>query len=72
MTKILDKDEKILADKKVQFKLGQRITFKSPTRDGCIKATRVINGVYNGLPTVRFNGWSEFVIRENEIININN
>jgi hypothetical protein len=53
-----------------QFKQGQKITFKSPTRNGNIKATRVINGTLNGLPTVRFNGWVNFVIRQNEIIKI--
>lgn len=55
----------------MEFTLGQRITFKSPTRDGCIKATRVINGNFRGLPTCRFNGWSQFVIKENEVISIN-
>jgi hypothetical protein len=54
-----------------QFKTGQRITFKSPTRHGNFKATRIINGTFNGLPTVKFNGWPAFVIKENEIININ-
>ena len=53
-----------------QFKIGQRITFKSPTMFGNFKATRIINGTINGLPTVKFNGWS-VVIKENEIININ-
>jgi len=55
----------------MEFKQGQRITFKSPTRSGNIKATRLINGTFNGLPTVRFNGWVNFVIRQNEIIKIN-
>ena len=55
----------------MEFTIGQRITFKSPTRDGCIKATRVINGSFRGLPTCRFNGWSAFVVREHEVININ-
>jgi hypothetical protein len=54
-----------------QFKTGQRITFKSPIRFGNFKATRIINGTFNGLPTVKFNGWPAFVIKENEIININ-
>ncbi len=53
------------------FKTGQKITFKSPTRSGNIKATRIINGTFNGLPTVRFNGWVNFVIRQKEIIKIN-
>ena len=54
----------------MEFKQGKRITFKSPTRNGNIKATRIINGTFNGLPTVRFNGWVNFVIRQNEIIKI--
>ena len=56
--------------KKSEFKKGQRITFKSPTRSGNVKATRIINGTFNSLPTVRFNGWASFVIRRNEIIKI--
>ena len=55
----------------MEFKTGQIITFKSPTRNGNIKAKRIINGTFNGLPTVRFNGWVNFVIRKNEIIEIN-
>ena len=52
------------------FKIGDTITFKSPTRNGNIKATRKINGTFNGLPTVRFNGWAAFVIKQNEIIEV--
>jgi hypothetical protein len=52
------------------FKIGDNITFKSPTRNGNIKATRKINGTFNGLPTVQFNGWSNFVIKQNEILDI--
>ena len=55
----------------MEFKQGQKITFKSPTRDGNVKAIRIVNGTFNGLPTVRFNGWVNFVIRKNEIIKIN-
>ena len=55
----------------MKFKKGQKITFKSPTRSGNLKATRIINGTFNGLPTVRFNGWVNFVIRQKEIIEIN-
>jgi len=55
----------------MEFKQGQKITFKSPTRNGNVKAIRIINGTFNGLPTVRFNGWVNFVIRQNEIIEIN-
>lgn len=55
----------------MEFKQGQKITFKSLTRDGNVKAIRIVNGTFNGLPTVRFNGWVNFVIRKNEIIKIN-
>ncbi len=57
--------------KELNFKIGQRITFKSPTRSGNLKATRIINGTFGSLPTVRFNGWVNFIIRQNEIIEIN-
>jgi hypothetical protein len=53
---------------KFHFKIGQKITFKSPTRWGNSKATRIINGTFKGLPTVRYGGWSAFVINANEII----
>jgi hypothetical protein len=55
---------------KTNFKIGQKIVFKSPTRDGNFKAKRIINGNFKGLPTVKFNGWHHFVIRQNEIIEI--
>lgn len=55
----------------MEFKQGQKITFKSPTRSGCVKATRIIKGSFKGLPTCRFNGWTDFVVRKNEIIEIN-
>jgi hypothetical protein len=54
----------------LNFKTGQTIVFKSPTRSGNIKAKRIITGSFRGLPTVRFNGWHDFVIRQNEIIEI--
>lgn len=56
--------------KTLNFKTGQTIVFKSPTRSGNIKAKRIITGSFRGLPTVRFNGWHGFVIKENEIIEI--
>lgn len=55
---------------KHKFEIGDTIIFKSPTRNGNIKATRKINGTFNGLPTVRFNGWADFVIKQNEILDI--
>jgi len=57
---------------KLTFKIGDTIEFKSPTRSGDTKAIRIINGTFglDNLPTVRFNGWSNFVIKPNEIIDI--
>ena len=51
--------------------IGKRITFKAVTRWSCSKATRVIQGItLNGRPEVRYGGWSNFVIRPEEIIKI--
>ncbi|UTS82845.1 hypothetical protein [Phaeobacter piscinae] len=51
-----------------EIKEGDRITFRSPTRDGNRKLTRVVNGFWpNGLPTVRAHGWGNFVVRAHEI-----
>lgn len=55
---------------KLNFKIGQTIVFKSPTRSGNFKAKRIINGNFRGLPTVKFNGWHDFAIKKNEIIDI--
>ena len=54
----------------MDFKIGQTIVFKSVTRNGFKKASRKINGNFNGLTTVKFNGWQSFVIKQNEIIEI--
>ena len=58
--------------KQLNFNIGDTIEFKSPTRSGNYKATRKINGTWGEkkLPTVRFNGWSNFMIKQNEIIDI--
>jgi len=49
------------------IKLGDRITFKAVTRWGDSKATRKVNGFHAGCPTVRYGGWGDFVVRHNEI-----
>ena len=57
--------------KQINWKIGDTIVFKSPTRDGTRKAIRKINGTYGGkYPTVRYNGWSNFAVKLNEIIDI--
>ena len=49
------------------IKLGDRITFKAVTRWGDNKETRVVNGFHAGQPTVRYGGWRDFVVRLDEI-----
>lgn len=53
-----------------QIKVGTKIKFKSCTFWNNAKQVRVVNGFYKNLPTVRFGGWSDFVVLENEIISI--
>ncbi len=60
------------------IEIGDRITFKAVTRNSHRKATRAVNGAYpfyfpqDGpfLPTVRYEGWSDFVVKESEIIEV--
>lgn len=55
------------------IRLGDRITFRSPTRDGTKTLTRVVNGFWvNGNPTVRAHGWSNFVVAAHEISQVSN
>ncbi len=50
--------------------MGDKIVFKACTRDSFNKATRIVNGFYNGMPTVRYAGYSDFVVKPSEIITI--
>jgi hypothetical protein len=51
------------------IKVGDRITFRSPTRAyGNAKATRVVTGFWRGEPTVRYHGWGDFIVHNREII----
>lgn len=56
------------------IKVGDRIVFKSPTREGCRKATRVVTSIPGQMPwpshfTVKsFNGWSDFAVKHGEIV----
>lgn len=48
------------------------VTFKVATRSGCRKATRVVQEVWpeslhSGRLEVRYNGWSNFVLKAHEI-----
>lgn len=44
------------------MKIGDRITFTVTTRDGRRKATRKVTGFYMNRPTVRYSGYSDFVV----------
>ena len=53
-----------------KIEIGDKITFRAATRWNCGKVTRVVNGFYdskNKIPTVRYGGWSDFVVKPNEI-----
>jgi hypothetical protein len=50
-----------------KIKKGDRIVFKAATRWGFKKATRIVNGFWDNEPTVRFGGWSDFVVHAHEI-----
>jgi hypothetical protein len=53
------------------FKVGDRIKFRSATRDSFRVATRVIRDIDElGRPLVRYFGWCNFVVRSDEIISV--
>jgi hypothetical protein len=56
-----------------EIKIGDRIKFKAATRSGNSAAWRKVNGFWCGnpdLPTVGFNGWSNFAVERREILEI--
>lgn len=53
------------------IEVGDRIIFRSATRSGNFKANRIVNGFRSGgKPTVRFNGFHDFVVRPDEIMDV--
>lgn len=51
--------------------IGDRIRFRSPTRDGTRTVWRVVNGFWaSGEPTVRYYGWDNFVVHLDEILEV--
>ena len=48
-------------------KIGDYVTFRAATRWSCAKAKRKVNGFYNGQPTVRYGGCPAFIVRHDEI-----
>jgi ATP-dependent Clp protease adapter protein ClpS len=52
-------------------KIGDRIIFKAATRFSHRKATRVVKRVHaNGSCEVGYSGWSDFVVRRAEILDV--
>lgn len=54
----------------MNIEVGDRITFRSVTRHSDKPVTRVVNGFFDGKPTVRFHGWSEFIVHRHEVIEV--
>ena len=53
------------------IKIGDKITFRPLTRWGAPLLTRLVNGFDSlGRPTVRYNGWSDFIVKWDEIIKV--
>lgn len=53
----------------LNIEIGDRLTFKSWTRDHCKEAVRVVTGFdYNDRVTVRYFGWGYFVVKDSEVI----
>ena len=52
------------------MKVGDEITFRSPTRSGSRKATRKVTGFrdYGAVTVTRFHGWKDFAVKLEEII----
>lgn len=51
--------------------IGDSLTFKAATRYSYKKATRKIVSIdHYGRPCVRYGGWSEFIVRPNEILSV--
>lgn len=51
--------------------VGDRIIFKSPTRDDYRRATRQVVGFDSlGRPLVVYKGWSDFVVFPSEVISV--
>lgn len=59
-----------------EINIGDRIKFKSATRDGNRAAWRKVTGfwnygpLYKGEPTVTYKGWSDFLVHPFEILEV--
>jgi len=54
------------------IKVGSRIAFKPMTRWGNRKESRLVTGFEKstGEPTVRYNGWGNFIVHWHEIVEV--
>jgi len=50
--------------------LGDRIRFRAATRHDYKTVERIVVGFWAGRPKVRYHGWSDFVVKHSEIIEI--
>ena len=57
------------------IKIGDLITFRSPTRSGTTKAKRKVTAFWTdhsrgskGVHVTKFHGWNDFVVFEHEIL----
>ena len=57
-----------------KIKVGDRIKFKAATRNSYNAVWRQVNGFWGNtsMPTVRFEGWSNFAVKISEVIEIEN
>lgn len=56
----------------MEINVGDRITFRAATRWSGASVTRVVRGFDAfGRPLVRYGGWSDFVVRLDEISAVN-
>ena len=53
-----------------KIKIGDRIKFRALTRYSHETVWRKVNGFWNGCPTVRYQGYGDFVVRLEEILEI--
>lgn len=51
----------------LEIKKGDRITFHATARYGTRKLTRIVNGFYGVMPTVRAYGYGDFVVCLSEV-----
>ena len=56
--------------KDIKFEIGDTITFKAKTYYQYRKATRKVVGIESGCPLVVYEGWKNFLVKLDEIIEV--